>query len=1729
MIFKNPIFFLFFIVSFLSYNLYSQSWTKIGDDIIGENSADQSGISISLSGDGQKVAIGAWLNTGGAMEKGHVRVYRLSGGISWVKEGNDIDGESNADRSGRSVSLNNDGTILAIGSKWNDGNGNRSGHVRVYHWDGSAWVQRGSDIDGEAAEDQSGIVSLSSDGTVLAIGATLNDGNGNNAGHVRIYHWDGSAWVQRGADIDGEAANDESGGFISLSDDGSSIAIGAHRNDGNSGSSSDDRGHVRVHDWNGLAWVQRGPDIDGESEKDYSGYSVSMNNDGTVVAIGAKQNDGTTGNILDQRGHTRIYKWDGSAWVQRGVDIDGESTGDNSGESVSINDNGDMVVIGAPDADAPGKGNIGHARIYHWDGTNWSQVGNDIDGSVAGDEAGYSVSMSSLGSSLALSSLQHDCCSKADPGQVRVFSSPQPNVSLSVSSSSISEASGSSTITVNSSAHTSDVTVKLNASSSAVGGGRDYTLSSYEVTIPAGSTSASITLTAVQDLIYEKNETVVLTVTEVTNGNENGIQKQTITIVDDESPPSSPDDDGDGVIDFIYMLADDLDDDNDGISDAEEGLDCEPRVPWDVDGSFDILGPPPPATNLNIASDDGSPNDNVTGAGWINGVATLDSHNTPISTSPSAAWISNDLGNGLPASPAGGVAAVGHGINAGGESLYTIVNNLIVDRQYRLKFWQASAGNFCDDALWPFFGTPCASNGHTSSIGEKSRWRVVWGASNSTDCTGRCQTQFSPEREFLGTGNQTWSQVELVFTAEATSQRIEFFVDGGEENSPTAANSGRDAMAIDGIQLFSILNYDDCIKRNSDNDGIPDHLDPDSDGAGCNDVLEAGFTDANADGKIGGLPINVDVDGKVTGSGGYTTPANRDGAGGHDYIQEGSTVNVTTNPVTLKEIEINESVTFSVEANVVDNKICDNCKGAVAPDPLYQWQENRGVSWNSLSNGGVYSGVTTKDLTLTNIPLSMDGYLYRVVLSTPSYVCDTDVIPPQSQININDCPVAVADTYTGNEGETLTVTTVDGVIKNDTDAEGDPLTATVVTTTVNGVLTLNTDGSFTYVHDGSETTSDSFTYRVNDGGCDSNEATVTLNITPVNDCPIGVDDTYIVNEGETLTIGTKAGAGGGVILGTVGGSKTAGAADSDIDSDDNNLIATKASDPLYHVGAFVLNADGTFVYTHDGSETTTDSFTYTLNDQDGCAASAPLTVTITITPVNDCPVGQDDTYSNGVNNVILVEGGTFIANGGLGSGLPVPKGVINNIYPNGADSDVDIPSNVLIVTHQTLPSHGILKCTDPSDPRYGQSNVLCENGRFTYTHDGTENHTDSFKYSLFDGVCTVDDIDVNFIIGNSNDCPVGVDDEYAVNEGDTLVVNSTNGLIRKINTNTGTSDSDIDSDINNLRVFILDPGLGPYHGKVIFDSDSLGGFTYIHDGSETLFDGFQYMLKDTDGCSSSGPYRVTISITPVNDCPLFVLDPPEINVKECSEINNFDMSVFFIDPDGDDLTFNVTSSNPDVVSVSLSDSSLVVLTLGTIKGSSTITLSTSDGICDVFDQFEVNVLESDTDGDGVTDCNDIDILDPCEYEIEKITLPVVSGVDCDGDGVTDGDEITDGTDPTDPCSYNYLSITVVPTTTQKCCNITVYNGFSPDSDGINDTWVIKDIEHYPYSQTLVVNRWGTIVFNKINYKNDWDGTSNKVKSDSKDNKLPEGTYFYIIRLNNGCPDYKGYLYLRRRN
>ena len=115
-------------------------------------------------------------------------MYSFDTTSSWVQIGDDIDGEAEYDYSGSSVSLSNDGTTIAIGADYNSRNGSSSGHVRVYSFDSTSWVQIGDDIDGEAEYDGFGVsISLSDDGTTIAIGADYNSGNGYYFAHVRVY------------------------------------------------------------------------------------------------------------------------------------------------------------------------------------------------------------------------------------------------------------------------------------------------------------------------------------------------------------------------------------------------------------------------------------------------------------------------------------------------------------------------------------------------------------------------------------------------------------------------------------------------------------------------------------------------------------------------------------------------------------------------------------------------------------------------------------------------------------------------------------------------------------------------------------------------------------------------------------------------------------------------------------------------------------------------------------------------------------------------------------------------------------------------------------------------------------------------------------------------------------------------------------------------------------------------------------------------------------------------------------------------------------------------------------------------------------------------------------------------------------------------------------------------------------------------------------------------------
>jgi len=390
------------------------SQTQIGTDINGEAADNLSGCSVSLSADGSVVAIAARLNDGvNGTDSGHVRIYENTLGV-WTQVGADIDGEAAGDRLDI-VSLSADGNIVAIGAYLNDGaNGLGSGHVRIFENISGTWTQIGADIDGEAQGDSSGSsVSLNSDGSIVAIGATNNDSNGIDSGHVRIYENISGTWTQIGVDIDGEATGNGSGYSVSLSADGSIVAIGAPFNEGVNGLSS---GHVRIYENVSGTWTQIGADIDGEAINDLSGYSVSLGADGSIVAIAARFNDGNGTNS----GHVRVFENISGVWTQIGADIDGETSNDESGWSLDINTDGNIVAIGSIEND--GNGNIsGHVRIFKNQSSTWSQIGTDIDGEISPDQSGYSVSLNSDGSIIAIGAVLNSGTFGFASGHVRVF------------------------------------------------------------------------------------------------------------------------------------------------------------------------------------------------------------------------------------------------------------------------------------------------------------------------------------------------------------------------------------------------------------------------------------------------------------------------------------------------------------------------------------------------------------------------------------------------------------------------------------------------------------------------------------------------------------------------------------------------------------------------------------------------------------------------------------------------------------------------------------------------------------------------------------------------------------------------------------------------------------------------------------------------------------------------------------------------------------------------------------------------------------------------------------------------------------------------------------------------------------------------------------------------------------------------------------------------------------
>jgi WD40 repeat protein len=247
------------------------------------------------------------------------------------------------------------------------------------------------------------------------------------------------AQIQIGQDIEGEFENDEFGHSIAVSADGQTIAIGGYRNDDKAYLA----GHVRVYKVSNGEWLQLGSDIDGQEKWDGFGFSVALSDDGNRLIVGSLRLNGTgarafefingewlqigqnisireandvaissDGNVVavadyhfpqpaSHTGVVRIYEWKDGEWTKMGGDIDGEHEKDQAGWSVSLSGDGKTVAIGSINSNEGGN-DSGHVRIFRFIGEEWILLGTSIAGKGKGYSFGWSVSMSTNGNRVAI-------------------------------------------------------------------------------------------------------------------------------------------------------------------------------------------------------------------------------------------------------------------------------------------------------------------------------------------------------------------------------------------------------------------------------------------------------------------------------------------------------------------------------------------------------------------------------------------------------------------------------------------------------------------------------------------------------------------------------------------------------------------------------------------------------------------------------------------------------------------------------------------------------------------------------------------------------------------------------------------------------------------------------------------------------------------------------------------------------------------------------------------------------------------------------------------------------------------------------------------------------------------------------------------------------------------------------------------------------------------------------
>jgi gliding motility-associated-like protein len=661
------------------------------------------------------------------------------------------------------------------------------------------------------------------------------------------------------------------------------------------------------------------------------------------------------------------------------------------------------------------------------------------------------------------------------------------------------------------------------------------------------------------------------------------------------------------------------------------------------------------------------------------------------------------------------------------------------------------------------------------------------------------------------------------------------------------------AGEVDDIGFASVA-INSCA-ADTDGDGIPNQLDLDSDGDGCSDANEAyGLSTAQGtDGNqyFGNSPLTVDATGKVSGATYTATSVN--------VTTVGSASTITVQP-TDQSINIGGTAVFSTALTTGSGTTS------------YQWQvsTNGGTTWSNVTNSSTYAGAGTTTLTVSNVPLSMKGFRYRLNVAQSNYVCG-NITSSVARLLMDNTPIVVDESATGTEDTPIS----GNVLTNDRGSGGASITVTSFTiagvtgtfspsqtaTIPNvGTIVINANGSYTFTPTANYNgTVPSIDYTATDANGGSDVGALQLTITPVNDAPVAVDDIKTTNENTT--------ASGNVL--------TDGTDDSDVDGNTLTITQFKINGITYNPGtvanipgrgSITINANGSYTFTPTaGYYGAVPDVEYTLSDGNGGSDVGLLS--ITVNNVNDAPLATDD----------IIRTTQYVA-------------ISGNVKTNDADNDAGTTLTITQFSFSNggstvtyVAGSGVVTITAANSSVIGTISIGTD-GAFTFTPSGTFTGTvPKITYTLSDGSLTDTGL-LDIFVEPTNTNPIANDDVAYTSE-DTPV--SGNVLTD------GTRDSD--SDGHTLVVtqysFTIVSGTSsttytypagstnviPGVGTIVVNTNGTYTFTPFPNYNGSV-PGITYIISDGNGGTDTG--LLSINVNPVNDSPIAVNDDNKTTLED---------------------------------------------------------------------------------------------------------------------------------------------------------------------------------------------------------------------------------------------------------